>query len=253
MDSCLYTGWVRHARWLPIKHSFTYKVAMACLDLDELDTMKLPSWLFSVNKRRLFSFYRKDYHLPQYTSLKEAILSSAGKKLGRKLGSHHSVKVLTQLGTLGFSFNPVSFYFISEKKGGNCIAVLAEITNTPWSKRYHYVISLDGKEPKWFNKDFHVSPFMPMEQEYLWEFSQPKEELKVDMENRDDHLGRHFKVDLRLSQKNLSTKNLIKLGLAYPWMCLKTLSAIYWNALLLKIKGAPYFAPPLNLKEKYAT
>ena len=37
MNSCLYTGWVRHRRHHPRVHDFRYRLFLAYLDLDELD------------------------------------------------------------------------------------------------------------------------------------------------------------------------------------------------------------------------
>ena len=58
-------------------------------------------------------------------------------------------------------------------------AVLAEITNTPWGERHHYVVpAAAGAAPRLcarFDKQFHVSPFQPMEQQYVWTMSLPGE------------------------------------------------------------------------------
>ena len=35
--SCLYEGWVRHRRHLPVLHRFRYRLFMAYLDLDEIE------------------------------------------------------------------------------------------------------------------------------------------------------------------------------------------------------------------------
>ena len=34
-----------------------------------------------------------------------------------------------------------------------------------------------------FKKEFHISPFMDMDFDYEWEFSEPKENLKICMNN----------------------------------------------------------------------
>jgi len=94
-----------------------------------------------------------------------------------------------------------------------------------------------------FSKDFHVSPFMPMDQEYRWKFTIPGDTLAVQMENLDNE-GKLFTAGMKLNRKPINGRTLAGNMIAYPWCTLKTISAIYWNALLLRIKGAPYFPHP---------
>ena len=43
-----------------------------------------------------------------------------------------------------------------------------------------------------FAKDFHVSPFMPMDMAYHWSFGEPGERLFVNMQNHQGR-GAHFR------------------------------------------------------------
>ena len=70
--------------------------------------------------------------------------------------------------------------------------VLAEVRNTPWNERHAYVLrppaSVSRRRAMRFrlSKAFHVSPFMPMDQEYDWTFGEPGEALRIRMVNRGD-------------------------------------------------------------------
>ena len=63
---------------------------------------------------------------------------------------------------LGVGFNPVSFLFLHGADGA-LDSVIAEVTNTPWGERPHYVLDAhgtqDGPITGSFEKRMHVSPF----------------------------------------------------------------------------------------------
>ena len=61
LNSRLFQGWIRHRRYLPKKHSFSYPIFMSWLDLDELDQVMALSPLWSLERFNLVSFYRSDY------------------------------------------------------------------------------------------------------------------------------------------------------------------------------------------------
>ena len=71
--------------------------------------------------------------------------------------------------------------------GGASQTIVAEITNTPWGERHQYVLPVGagsaGVKRFEFAKDFHVSPFMPMEMQYHWRFTEPGDGLVVHMQN----------------------------------------------------------------------
>jgi DUF1365 family protein len=105
----------------------------------------------------------------------------------------HRVMILTHLCYYGYNFNPVSFYYIIDKKSNNnhdIAAIVGEVSNTPWLQQYCYVLhpdSIDKVKTKIqhddhddeqmkkkveysFPKAFHVSPFMEMDYFYDWSF-----------------------------------------------------------------------------------
>ena len=85
--------------------------------------------------------------------------------------------------------NPVSFYYGFDEDGRTLRWILAEITNTPWGERHCYVLPRshnEGTAAKLrfrFGKDFHVSPFLPMDMSYDWRFTLPDSRLLVHMVN----------------------------------------------------------------------
>ena len=108
MESCLYTGRLRHRRFSPTLHSFSYPIYLSYLDLGELDQVFSLSGMWSKKNWRPVWFKREDYFgdpaQPLSDSIKEAV------ELGLGFRPNGSVRILTHLRSWGFGFNPVSFY-----------------------------------------------------------------------------------------------------------------------------------------------
>ena len=84
---------------------------------------------------------------------------------------------------------------------------------------------------------------MSMQQDYVWEIATPTENLLVNMDNLENGT-RTFNAYMDLTRIPLSSKNMIFVLAAYPFMTLKVISAIYWQALKLGFKKTPFFPHP---------
>jgi DUF1365 family protein len=243
--SALYEGKVHHTRLEPRRHDFAYRLCLLYLDLDELPQLFRGRWLWSVERWNLASFRRADYLGPSERPLKEAVLDRVEEELGRRPAG--AVRMLSQLRTFGYVFNPVTFYFV-HGEGGELEALVAEITNTPWRERHAYVLDTRdalGKEVlSWrFDKDFHVSPFFDMDQVYEWRFTRPGEHLEVHMTNHE--AGRPvFHAGLACERRPLTGRVLAGALLRHPLQALRLHAAIYWQAARLFLKRTPFFTHP---------
>jgi DUF1365 family protein len=245
MKSSLYVGRVRHRRFSPREHEFTYQVAMFYIDLSEIDQLFRVPFLFSKGPA-LLQFRRSDYHgdptLSIDSCVRELVLSRTGQKISGP------IRLLTQLRYLGVCFNPVSFYYCYDDTGDHLKFIVAEITNTPWNERHCYVLScdeLDTSQDFLFKKDFHVSPFLPMDMIYGWSFSRPKKTVAVHMENFAQTGGDLvFDATMSLHQRALSVGTVALTIVSFPLLTIKTVLAIYWQALLLKLKGMKFYPHP---------
>lgn len=269
MHSALYTGRLRHRRHVPRPHSFSYSLCMVWLDLDELDEVFRGRWFWSTQRRALAWFRRADYLGDPSMRLDEAVRQKVEAQTGRRPTG--PVRMLTQLRQFGHCFNSVTFYYCfgegSGQQGSDAGAlefIVAEITNTPWGERHAYVLpvaraqgradpaagAVAGTLEFTFAKDFHVSPFMPMEQEYRWRFSAPGARLAVHMDNFQD--GRHvFDATLTLARQPISTRSLALALLRWPAGTLRVLAAIHWQALRLWLKRVPVHAHPAHSAERF--
>ncbi|MCV6604928.1 MAG: DUF1365 domain-containing protein, partial [Porticoccaceae bacterium] len=169
----IYRGWVQHSRHHPKVHRFRYPLAMVLLDVDQLESHFSQSRWWSLERFNAISFYRSDY-LPEVPgqTLKEALTCRIRQECG--VAFEGSVKILTQPRYFGVIFNPVSYYFCYDSDQ-TLTYIVTEINNTPWNQRHSYVLPVPadsaGSAHFDFDKQFHVSPFMPMALQYHWRFS----------------------------------------------------------------------------------
>lgn len=250
LHSCLYSGTVRHRRFDAVEHAFEVAATFLYLDLDELDRAFAGRWYWSARRPAPMWFRRRDYFGDPGQPLHVAVRDAVERQIGvRPAGA---VRVLTTPRALGVSFNPVTFYYCFDAQD-RLEAVLAEITNTPWGERHHYVVGRD-QDPQAlraeFPKSFHVSPFQPMTQRYRWLFAAPGEQLVVHMENTrvpGEDAGAEEKVfdaTLVVHRRPWNTRTLLRAAVRHPWPSLRVLSLIYWHALRLWWKRAPFFDHP---------
>lgn len=243
-SSALYRGWVSHRRLDPVEHSFRYRVQMALLDLDELPGALERHPLWSSRRPAPVRFRRADHLGDRDVPLADAARALVAERIGHRPAG--PVRLLTTPRFLGIGFNPVSFYYLYGRDGDRLEGVIAEVTNTPWGERHSYVLDGRGQAAALegsFDKSLHVSPFMPMEQTYRWRVEQPGPALGVSISSEQD--GRTvFSASLALRRSALTRAEMSRALVTHPPAALATLARIYWNALKLKLKGAPYHPRP---------
>ena len=67
LNSGIYYGTVTHSRFTPIKHHFSYKMALLAIDLDEVDSISRMGRIFASQRSALLRFNPADY-LTTFTS-----------------------------------------------------------------------------------------------------------------------------------------------------------------------------------------
>lgn len=237
LNSAIFKGSVRHRRFSPASNAFTYRVSMMYLDLDELDEVFASSPFFSRGRFRPVQFRRSDY-LDGAEDLKQAVLDTVEEQLGFRPSG--AVRLLTNLRYFGFVINPISVYYCFDESD-TLEAMVAQVTNEPWSKRIAYVLPVDKAEKHHrinFEKLLHVSPFMQMDMSYLWFSNTPSEHLAINIQN--DKQGRKiFDATLVMKRIPLTPKTLNQNFYEFPAMTFKVVAGIYWQALKLLIKRVP--------------
>jgi uncharacterized protein len=254
MNSCIYSGHVGHSRFQPVAHRFRYTLFMMYLDLAELEQVFKGRVFWSVGRPNLAWFRRRDYMGNPDQPLDAAVREEVQQQLGYQPAG--PVRMLTHLRYFGHNFNPVTFYYCFDPAGTRLETIVANITNTPWGERHSYALDARqniaaGQEMRFrFAKSFHVSPFMDMDMEYDWHFSEPGDSLQVQMTLLRDG-ARQFAANLDLKRLELNGGHLARMLLRYPPMTLKVIAGIYWQALRLWIKGARFYPHP-SKREQYS-
>jgi len=228
MRSAIYEGVIRHRRFAVHEHVLAHRIALAYVDLDELDELPL--------RRGLVEFRRADY-LPGPGSVADAARTLAG--------TDGPVRLLANLRTFGHCFNPVSFVYCHDGED-RLQAVIAEVTNTPWGERHAYVLRRSGAGRVLggdFAKLLHVSPFMGMDHAYAMRAAVPGPTLSVHVESRrSGELA--FDATLGMRRREFSRRVLAEITARYPAVTLRTLSLIYAHAVVLRLKGVPVHPHP---------
>ena len=242
--SCLYTGVVMHRRQSPIAHEFRFPLFMAYLDLAELPGVFDGHPLWSARRPAPAWFRRADHFGDPALPLDEAVRRRVHEETGRR--PEGPIRLLTHLRYFGYVFNPISVYYCFTPNGERVESLVAEVTNTPWGERHVYVVEPVVKGDTLragFSKALHVSPFMAMDLEYRLSVTAPGENLDVRMAAVRDGAA-IFEAGLSLRRRPMTARALNGVLVRYPFMTARVTTAIYWQALRLRLKGVPFVPHP---------
>ncbi len=226
--SAIYEGTIRHRRLAVRRHSFRHHVAMAYVDLSELDVVP---W-----RLRRSDYLGGDPSAPLADAARAVVAARSGVSLAGP------VRLLTFPHRFGVGFNPVSFYYcFSTGPEERLEAIIAEVTSTPWGEQHSYVLTRTGPGPVLsapFAKRMHVSPFMGMDQQYVFRAATPGRTLSVHIESSE---AGQSAFDATLSLRRVELQDA---GRVRPTPPAQVLAMIYGHAAALKLKGVPVHRRP---------
>ncbi|MYF77923.1 MAG: DUF1365 domain-containing protein [Acidobacteria bacterium] len=245
--SALYVGKLRHRRFAPHPHAFEYRLFLTYLDLAELDSVFEGRWFWSARRRNLAWLDRRDHLGDPAVPLDTAVRDLVGARTGRR--PEGPIRLLTHLRTFGHCFNPVSLYYCFDAAGRRVDALVAEVNNTPWGEQYCYV--LDGRDAEAAGaglcyraeKRFHVSPFLGMDMDYVWNTTVPSAQLALHIENRSEGV-KVFDATLRLERWEITGLRLAWALARFPLLTVRVVAWIHWEALRLWLKKTPFHPHP---------
>ncbi|MBD2859199.1 DUF1365 domain-containing protein [Spongiibacter sp. KMU-158] len=245
LKSGVYRGRIRHRRYSPKPHAFSYPLYMLALDLDELEQLqaqgqkRIGRWL-GINCWAPIAVHREDYLRGCQGSLKKALQAKVAE-LGGDRAQVERVVLVCQPRCFGLYFSPINLFFCYDAND-QAVYMVAEVSNTPWNERHYYLVHLATQHTALTDKAFHVSPFMPMDMQYHWQVTPPAERLRINIENRNTE--RVFDATLAMRRSELTAKALRGVLLSHPNMVLSMLKGIYWQALRLFLKRTPLHLYP---------
>ena len=243
-------GRVRHHRTRPAVHAFEYSVYYLRLPLRSMVQAGFATALFSRNRFNLLSFFDKDHGdgaQPLLTWI-DALLQAEGID-----DADGEIWLQAFPRVLGYTFNPVSFWFC-HRKDGALRAILCEVRNT-FGEKHHYLLDTGSVMPFGMpltaRKVFHVSPFCPVEGRYQFRFMHRTDafdgvphERCVARIDYDDAVGPLLLTSVSGTNHQLSNATVARAFFTYPLMTFGVIARIHWQALRLWIKRVPFFSKP---------
>lgn len=241
-----------HHRLEPKKHSFHYNVFMFYLDLDEIDTLSHRLRWMSRNKFNLFNFRDKD-HLqlpkdnPDTAKNVRQHITDYLKQNGVDIVNGR-IMLLTNLCTLGYQFNPVSFYFCYNEQD-EVVCSIVEVCNT-FREMKPYFLSGDTRDGEHFHlnttKYFYVSPFIDMDTNFDFNLDIPGEQLNIRIDDFKQDGTRFFISTLSGKKVALTDGKLLQYFFSFPLITLQVIGLIHWQALKLWLKKLSFHKKEAN-------
>lgn len=239
-----------HNRLQPKQHRFHYNVFMFYVDLDEIEMLRKKLWMFSHNKFNFFSFRDKEHlQLPlenpdKIKNTKQHILDYL---LQNGITINGKIMLLTNMNVLGYNFNPVSFYFCFNEKD-EPVCCIAEVSNT-YREMKPYLMKQENLSGNQFHlntkKYFYVSPFIDHDTDFDFNIAVPADKMNIKIDDYKDG-ERFFISTLTGVKKILNNRNLFKYSIRFPFITLKVITLIHWNALLLWAKKLAFHPKDAN-------
>ena len=234
LNSKIYECEVMHCRISPILNKFIYKIFMFRLDLDEIPKLDKHTPIFSYNKFNIFSFFDKDYLSENNKSTKIKVIEYL-RSNGLKIDCNCKIELITMPRIFGYTFNPVSFYFISE--GNNHRYSIAQVNNTFGEMKLYLLTDFSNSEYELrTRKYFYVSPFSRLDTYFHFKFKIPNKNLDIRIDEYEDN-KKILLSSILGHEKSFHNSLLIKFIFIYPFLTLKVIFLIHYHALLLKLKG----------------
>lgn len=240
-------GTVMHARLIPARNAFKYRIYYIALPLSNLDECDIARERFALN-----AFYNKD-HGPCDGSP----LLPWAKKILAKYGLSEAdgdIILVCMPRVLGYVFNPVSFWLCYDKNQ-NIRAIICEVHNT-FGERHSYLCAredhrpITGQERLISQKIFHVSPFLERKGHYEFSFDITAQKFAVWIDHFDEQGHKILLTSLIGKFSPLNQKTLNKAFCKHPLVTLKAISLIHWQAVKIMSKGIKYIRKPPQKKER---
>jgi DUF1365 family protein len=236
-NAALYDTVVAHVRHTPIRNAFRYRSYSWLVDLDNLPEPPAPL-------RSLARFRSADHLGRPERSLRanvDAYLATQGIDL-----RGGQVLMLANAAVLGHVFNPLSVFWCHDPDGA-LVCVIAEVHNT-YGERHCYLLRPDAAGRAEFGKEFYVSPFYPVDGQYVMRLPAPGERLAVSVEL---HRGeeRPFVATVRGRRRPASSATLLRAAARVPLVTLTVAAQIRRQGLWLWARRLPVVPRPRHARQ----
>jgi DUF1365 family protein len=245
----LVLGAVMHRRPAGPIQPFAYPVAYLRLPLSQLAGAEAAG--LAINRWGIWSFHTRDHGPRDGSDLQQwARNQLAAHGIN---GADGEITLQCFPRTMGWAFNPVSFWFC-QNRHGELVAVLAEVSNT-FGEQHNYLLSHpDGRpfaagDEFVVRKVFHVSPFFDRIGHYRFIFAGAPGATAVGKTARVaiDYIGpegTRLETAIAGQAQPLTPASLRSARRRFPWQTLTTMARIHLQAGRLWRKRVPFHPKP---------
>ena len=234
MRSCLYEGYVEHARLASPAGRFRHSMYMVHVDLDEVAAINRSLRLLRVGRPGVHSVHSRDPLGDPLRSIRDnAVSFLAGHGVD---AAEARIDLLTNARVFGHVFNPLSLFYC--RVGSSRVThVVAEVSNTH-GERHCYLVEPDLAGRCRAPKTFYVSPFLAVEGAYRLVIPEPADRLTASIEL--EQFGRPaFAAQISARRIPLSDGALLGVMLRHPLMTWQVSAQIRRHGIGLWRRGVP--------------
>jgi len=237
---------VMHQRLSPRKNAFKYDVYYLGIPLSQIENKSIGKTL-NFNRFGLHSFYEKDHGYRDGTSLKAWLYDMFDVY---KIEKPKQVFLISMPRILGYVFNPVSFWFCWNNND-ELYAVVSEVNNT-FGETHSYLTCLDDRDINGdyvAKKVFYVSPFFKREGYYNFQFSISDDSIKIHINLLNENREKVLLTSLTGNLEKLELNSLNKAFFRIPFVTIKSIFLIHFQAIRLLIKNIKFIPKPDQRKK----
>jgi DUF1365 family protein len=234
VTAALYPCEITHVRARPVRRTFRYHSYLWFVDLDDLPQVPLAL-------RPLARFRSRD-HLGDPVSPIRANVDAYLARQGISLAGGR-VLMLGHAAVLGYVFNPLTVFWCHHADG-TLAAVIAEVHNT-YGQRHAYLLHPDGRGRAEADKDFYVSPFLPVAGRYRLHLPEPAATLRLSVTLHID--GQTvLAASVTGNRRAYTPRRLLGCAFRHPWVTARVTALIHWQGIRLAARRLPVIPRPAH-------
>ena len=163
------------------------------------------------------------------------------------------VMILTMPRVCGYGFNPITLYhcYGADRQ---LAAVVYEVHNT-FGEAHNYVHLASGNTSPRAHvapKQLYVSPFFGVDGFYHFRLKPLVEKLALTIQYNAPDGQKNLIASLSAQRRTLNFYNLMRVFFRIPFVTLKVIGAIHFEAFRLWLRGVPVFSKPAPPENDYA-